>query len=136
VRNPIDPNVPIEEQVGFPPLEPTLVPEGYRLDRMDFVTVPLEDGSGERNWLRFVYEDGVEQLYFLHSPEPEPAGDATTPRSAPGAPEFHADFVKVAEIGPWRVVDGIVRGQGVVAMGKVPEPQLLQMVQSALAQRR
>ena len=135
-RRPIDPDVPTVEQVGFPPLEPTLVPEGYRLARVDFVPVPLEDGSGERNWLRFVYEDGVEQLFFLHSPEPEPAQGPTTPQAASGAPEFTDDHVKVAEIGPWRVVDGVVRGEGVVALGKVPEPQLLQMVQSALARRR
>jgi hypothetical protein len=44
-RRPIDPDVPTVEQVGFPPLQPTLVPEGYRLVKVDFVPVLFRSGN-------------------------------------------------------------------------------------------
>lgn len=135
-RRVIDDGASTSEQIGFPPLQPTLIPEGYRLAETDFLPVTYEDGS-VRNWLRFVYEDGVERLYFLHSPEPDALphdlGLAMGPQVVTIAPAFRDDHVKVAEIGPWKVVDGAVRGQGVVALGKVSEQELLQLVQSALA---
>ena len=45
------------------------------------------------------------------------------------------DRMLVANVGPWAVVEGNVRGQSIVALGKVVEDELLQMVQSALESR-
>lgn len=129
-------------QVGFRILSPTLLPEDYRFERAD--SLLDEDG---RTWVRLVYGDGVENVFFLHSPlsAPRRAPDdqretVILPTAVGGADETTpaptgSDRVTVAEVGPWTVVEGTVRGQSIVAMGKVGEDELLQMVQSALETR-
>jgi hypothetical protein len=130
-RSGVDPSRPGRPQVGFPILRPTLVPEGYRLETAD----SLEDRG--RTWVRLVYGDGVEQVFFLHSPEPRPSRPSEVERDplATVSAERRADRVTVAHVGPWTVLDGSVNGQGIVAMGKVSEEELLQMVQSAVETR-
>jgi hypothetical protein len=128
--SPFDAQRPGRPQVGFEILRPSLLPDGYRVETID----KLEDQG--RTWVRWIYGDGVEQVFFLHSPEPA----AEAAEGSPGALEARADplgdRVTVAAVGPWTVVDGAVRGQAVVAMGKVSEASLLQLVQSALESPR
>jgi len=148
-RDPVDLGLDNRPQVGFRILRPTLLPDGYRLQTADSML-----GDGDRTWVRLVYGDGVEQVFFLHSPVlpaeqssgvPIPISAATTGSASDNGMtsgtdlrdprDPHDDRVTVASVGPWTVIDGVVRGQSVVAMGKVDEPELLQMVQSALESR-
>lgn len=134
-REELDLSISVRPQVGFDVLRPTLVPDGYRLESAD--TMRGEDG---RKWVRLVYGDGVEQVFFLHSPVPVrhmlDSGDATPAAHEPtpqgSAPADGDDRVTVAAVGPWSVIEGSVRGQSIIALGKVVEAELLQMVQSAL----
>lgn len=128
--SPLDAEQPGRPQVGFEILRPTLIPDGYRVETID----GLEDQG--RLWVRWVYGDGVEQVFFLHSPEPAAGASDGSPGALGARSDPVGDRVTIAAVGPWTVVDGVVRGQGVVALGKVSEESLLQLVQSALESPR
>lgn len=152
-RDRVDLTIDTVDQVGFQVLRPTLLPEGYRFEGAD----SMQDPDG-RTWVRQVFADGVEHLFFLQSPvvdgfRPLERGAAlegfgtsaapgrTTGQTGPNgelgtAEDLKDDRVTVAAVGPWTVVEGTVRGRSVVAIGKVVESELLQLVQSALETRR
>jgi len=113
---PFDPDSPLAPRPPFEMLRPTAVPDGFQLDH-----AALRDDPFGGTWVQLVYADGVEQVFLLHS----------APGSASGS-LGQSDSVVVYPLGAWTVVAGNLRGQPVIAMGKVHERELLLMLQSAL----
>ncbi len=63
---PFDPTSDTTQSLGFRVLVPTILPEGYRLERSESLSV---GGSGAElsTWARLAFGDGVEQLFFLQT---------------------------------------------------------------------
>jgi hypothetical protein len=116
-------------KLAFLPSEPKTLPKGYRLNKAVKV---VESVTGE-TWVRFNYDDGLEELFFMHSGSSlSVAPGANSAGNVPaGSPE---DVAKYLSIGPWTVLFGEVRGHKFIAMGKVPRHELVDMVDSALVQ--
>jgi hypothetical protein len=111
----LDPQGDLYAELGFEPLIPTDVPEGYRLSRLSRVLDPTG-----RRWAKLTFTDGVESLFFLN------AGGS----SMPDGPTD--DVVQVYEVGPISIAQGEVREQDLMGVGKVPTHALLSMLTSAL----
>ena len=118
VSRPLDPEAPLEPQLGFRPLEPTQIPVGYELVLADEFVGP----EGE-SWLRRIYDDGVDRLAFLQT---FPAGSSYGGASSIGP-------VDVVEASAWSIVTGknLLRSR-VILLARVPSAQLLGMLQSAM----
>lgn len=101
---------------GFPLHQPSFVPSGYAFERAS----TRDDGLG-RTWIQFVFGDGAEELFFLHSGPTSPHGDSSPVGGR----------VEVTRIGAWTVVEGEVAGTPIIAMGKIAAEDLLLFVQSA-----
>jgi hypothetical protein len=118
--------VPIAGQVAFPVLVPKLLPAGYK--PFEVATVVDTDG---RTWLKTTLTDGVESLFFVQA-EPEPAPPSSTDiDSIIGAP-IQDDHVYVWQAGSVTVMQGTVMGFDLIAVGKVGEDALLELLDSAL----
>lgn len=100
-------------------LRPRLAPRGYELHEASTVT----DTSGER-WLKLEYTDGVECAFFLCA---LPDADRAAVASRTGA-----DEAVVFRMGVATVVQANLRGRQLVAVGKVGERELLDLLESAL----
>jgi len=104
---------------------PRVLPEGYALRR----AVTLRDGTN-KHWLRLTYTDGVESLFFLTEiSNPFLQAGPVTPL-APGSVVVSA--VTVFEMGTAMAAQGTFGGRQFIAVGKVPEAELLDMIESAL----
>ena len=113
----------LASQVEVAALRPRLLPEGFELRGAS----TIEDGEGRR-WLKLTYLDGVEPLFFLQA---LPAGGEAVRTAAPaGAPE--PDTIAVYSLGRATVLQGSVRGQRLMVVGKVGEAELLDLIESAL----
>ena len=102
----------LSEQVGFPVLEPQLLPAGYRLVSATTFTDPQG-----RAWLKRMYGDGGDELALLQS-QPENSGPV----------QGKIDWL---EVGAWVVLDGEVERSRIVAMGRVTLDELRLLVQSS-----
>jgi hypothetical protein len=110
---------PTNDGVGGVPyqiLAPRFLPAGFR----PISSTRLDDPLGGQPWNRIMYTDGLEYLFFLHG------GDLIGSRLG------GQDVVSVFDFGPWLVADGELGGQRLIAVGKVSERDLLDMLQSAL----
>jgi hypothetical protein len=110
------------ELVGFRPRLPRVLPLGYELEESTLVHDALEGSK----WVRMVYGDGVEEVFFLHG------GEARPPQSP--LPSFHgvgADTVQVVDCKPWTAAQGAVNGERFIVLGKVDRHELLGMIESA-----
>lgn len=101
---------------------PRVLPEGYALRR----AVTLRDGTNQ-HWLRLTYTDGVESLFFLARIE-NPFRQANP--ITPGLVEVSA--VTVFRMGTAQAAQGTFNGREFIAVGKVAEVELLDMIESAL----
>ncbi|MEW6073432.1 MAG: hypothetical protein AB1726_12690 [Planctomycetota bacterium] len=126
-REQLDLQGDLAAQLGFVPLLPDLVPLGYALRQAQQVEV------GDERWLNLVYSDGVDTLFFVQSFPP------LAPRQGAGAGgpgDLHAagasDRVAILPIGSARAAQGRVSGRGIIAVGKVAEAELLDLIESAL----
>lgn len=128
-ERPLDLAGNIGEQVGSQALSPRLLPLGYEL--LEAATV--DDGEGRR-WLKLTYTDGVEPLFFFQAlAEPAPAGkSARMDGRAIGDPTASTSAVVVFQLGAATVVQGHVQGFDLIALGKVPQVELLDLIESAL----
>ncbi len=99
-------------QVGFPVLEPQLLPSGYLLVSATRFTDP--QGLA---WLKRMYGDGGDQLALLQS-GPQGSGPL-------------GGKIDWLEVGAWVVLDGEVERSRVVAMGRVTLDELRLLVQSS-----
>jgi len=104
---------------------PRVLPEGYALRR----AVTLKDGMGQ-HWLRLTYTDGVESLFFLTQIDnPSALAGPITPLT-PGS--VQVSTVSVFQMGSALATQGTFGGRQFIAVGKVPEAELLDMIESAL----
>lgn len=112
----------VTAQLGFEPLSPRFLPSGYQLIERARIQHPMD----QTPWAKLTYSDGVDSLFFLHG-GPLLAGNGVSS----GTPAIQADLVVVAEAEPWTVAQGNLHGQRVIAMGKVGESSLLDLLRSA-----
>lgn len=118
-----------QEIVG-PVLQPRLLPRGYG---------PLESatvggGAGVR-WLKRTYTDGVEPLFLfqaLAGPAEGGAPGAAAPLEAGLEPSVTPSSVIVFEIGAARAIQGKVDGFELMVIGKAPQAELLDLIESSL----
>lgn len=104
---------------GFVPARPQILPEGYREVSSD--VLELEG----QTYVRRVYGDGFENLFFLERREPAPVATLVT-----GNPPTVT--VRIAEVGSFRVAEAL-RGRGsFFVVGKVSEADVLAILRSAL----
>jgi hypothetical protein len=113
----------IAEFAGFPTRAPRVLPLGYQLLERSSILHP----QGKGTWVKSTYSDGVDTAFFLHG---GPIQDGNGIQS--GAPVIQADLVEVALAAPWTVTTGNLRGERVMALGKLPEHDLLRMLSSAV----
>jgi hypothetical protein len=120
-----------ETKLGFVPFQPKQIPPGFQFSR----ALALNE-SAEKKWACLEYVDGVECLFFLHGgavkpiPGPSPAGTGTG--TGQWATLVDSDSMLVYHLGPWTVAQGLWQGQRVIALGRLPQEPLLQMIESAL----
>ena len=112
-------------QIHQPVQTPRVLPEGFALRR----AVTLKDGA-DRDWLRLTYTDGVESLFFLtRIDNPFALANPITP-IAPDSVQVSA--VAVFQMGSATAAQGTFDGREFIAVGKLPEAELLDMIESAL----
>lgn len=113
-----DPDQRLAPQLGFKPRRPRTLPLGYEL--LEVATV-AEPDSG-RGWLKLTFGDGVRPLFFL---QPTPPGP-TIVRGEEG------DKVVVMRWGAVLMAQAWIRGHEFIAVGRVSEEELLDLIESAL----
>jgi hypothetical protein len=119
-----------QERLSFIPIQPKLLPQGYHLAQSSAVLDPTTDDS----WARFIYSDGVEELFFLHGGNEEEVsygGGLGTTGGATSTGGKTKDVVKYIEMGSWTVIFGEVKGERFISMGKLPRGKLFDLVESA-----
>lgn len=82
-----------------------------------------------RTWARLVYDDGIEPLFYLHSGRSTASG---VPTPVLDTSVEGAAIVRVFRAGPWTVAQCHRQGAVYVVVGKLDEPRMLQMLQSAV----
>jgi len=117
----------IPQQLGLRTLEPRLLPEGFVLYEAATVS-----SDGQQRWLKLTYTDGLEPLFFFQKLE----DPAVTVRAAqvgdgPGEPR-EVSRVTLYTIQNVTVAQGRCNGFELIAMGPVPEVELLDLLESAL----
>lgn len=124
----LDPHRDLAAQVDTRLLEPRLLPAGYGL--LEAATVRE---SPEARWLKLVYSDGVEPLFFLQRVGASSSGKtarATHPDLG-GAPASTSAVV-VYRVGAALAIQGQVSGQDLMVIGKAVQAELLDLIESAL----
>jgi len=101
---------------------PGFIPDGY----LPVETATLQDVTG-RAWLRQLYTDGVSEFFFLHA-----LSNSTGPIVSARAKTTTRDVLNSLSLGGMRVLDGEVSGVRVIAVGMLPEFQILQAIDSAI----
>jgi hypothetical protein len=116
-----------EDELPVAPLEPHLLPDGHA--EIELATVA--EGSGRR-WVKRTYSDGVECAFFFQGlPErvlEKPTRAQVLDSAAPRAPSALVVF----QLGPVTVVQGELDGYDLLVLGKQPEAELLDLLESAL----
>ncbi|HEX6884618.1 MAG TPA: hypothetical protein VF530_14685 [Planctomycetota bacterium] len=125
LERPVD--VPaLATELGVRCLEPRLLPAGYG----PFEVATVQDDEGT-TWLKRTYSDGIETLFFLQALERASRSTGAASAGA-GVQDVEAGKVMVFELGSARAVQGRVEGFRILAVGKVGETELLDLVESAL----
>lgn len=123
----LDPAGDLALQAGFEVMEPLVLPDGYQL----WKAATLVDPNG-RTWIKLTYTNGIEPLFLLHGAEPAMTAIVAPGASAAVAGVPSSDVVWKYPIGPVHVAEGRLRSYDVVALGKVDEESLLDMLESAI----
>lgn len=110
-EQPFDPRNPPQAILGYEPREPRLLPDGFQLHE----AVLVHEASSSVPWAKYVYTDGLDEVFYLYVEDDE-AGE---------------DRLQVLTSGPWDIVQGRIRGDRVILMGKVGQSRLFDMVESA-----
>jgi hypothetical protein len=122
---PFDPNSDTTQTLGFHVLVPTILPEGYRLERSESLSVG-GPGAESSTWARLAFGDGVEQLFFLQTE----AGSSAL--AASSEVDVGPKSVRIYQVGPWTVVQGQFHGVRAIVVGKAGLASLLRMLKSAV----
>jgi hypothetical protein len=118
------------EEVGMRPRRPRLLPPGY--GPLEEATVG--DGRGQR-WLKLTYSDGVQPLFYFQEIEEDLSRNArgVTPHSGArlGQPSSPSSVI-VFEVGAATAIQGKVDGVDVMVIGRAPQAELLDLIESSL----
>ena len=106
--------------LGFQPHPPKQVPQGWRLHEVATLTDPTTD----RPWVKLVYTDGLEVLFFAEAGPGQP----TFQQHGGGAAQ--PARVRSLSIGSWTVLQGQLDGRELVVMGRSGEDVLADLVRS------
>lgn len=115
------PGTPIEHAslpTGFTPARPQILPDGYR--EMSSEVLELAGDT----YVRRVYGDGLENVFFLQREEPNPT-----------VAQIHAGStvkVRMAQVGAFRVAEAELPRGNFFVVGKVSEADVLGILRSAL----
>jgi hypothetical protein len=107
--------------LGFQPHPPKAVPHGWRLHEVATLTDPTTDLP----WVKLVYTDGLEVLFFAE------AGPGQPTFQSPGAAAPQPPRLRSLSIGSWTVLQGQIDGRELVVMGRSGEDVLADLVRSA-----
>lgn len=124
----LDARIDVQAQLGVRVLQPHLLPAGQGL--LEIATVG--DDPAER-WLKLTYSDGIEPLFFLQRLQESTRGRAA--RVDPGRMDRVPDStsgVAVFQLGAATAIQGQVDGFELIVVGKAPQAELLDMIESAL----
>lgn len=108
-------------QLGYPPVVPKLVPDPWRPIAAAWVEDPTDP---QRPWAKYTYSDGLEAIVYLHGGPVDPQTQLL--QAGPGG-----DLVQHVSLAAWTALQGRVREQRVLAVGKAPRDLLLSLIQSA-----
>lgn len=128
----IDPLHEADANLGFAASKPRFLPSGYQHQRSELVH------AGGRAWVRRVYGDGVESLFFVHGgPKPATATGAVgtprigaTPISAEGVPDVIT--IRVCQVGPWTLAEAERGDENLFVIGKLSEADVIRVLRSGL----
>ncbi|MFT7676539.1 MAG: hypothetical protein ACI8QC_000510 [Planctomycetota bacterium] len=101
---------------GFAVLTPSLPPTGFELYGASLLESTSTPGDP---WVRLLYTDGLERVWILHRAPAMSSGGT-----------FAAPVVHVYPTEAWTVAVGKIGGYEVMAAGRVPKKQILQMLES------
>ncbi|MFT7668544.1 MAG: hypothetical protein ACI8X5_001237 [Planctomycetota bacterium] len=107
---------------------PSAPPSGYELRSSGYFASAGPSGLA---WAQFIYGDGNEEVFFLCEDGSHPGGSSNGQTSAGGASGQNSNLVRLYELGQLTLIEGLVNGRFVVAIGRVHEQELLLMLQSA-----
>jgi hypothetical protein len=129
---PFDPASDTTGSLGFRVLVPTLLPDGYRLERAESLNVE-NAGSESGTWARLGFGDGVDELFFLQTAAAgHPSQAAGLPGSGSPGVDVGPRTVRVFQVGLWTVVQGQFLDVRAVVIGKTDLQSLLRMLKSAV----
>ncbi|MEM6569866.1 MAG: hypothetical protein AAF957_15760 [Planctomycetota bacterium] len=120
----LDPAGNLGVQAGMNVLYPDVAPLGFEIVDVELMDVPNSIGvSGHEilepgNWVRFLMTDGIETITFVHDDD------------------FQPNVVTVVELkalrqGAWEILFGDIQGASIVVAGRVSEPMIRRIIQSA-----
>ena len=115
---------PLAPQLGVNVPMPRLLPAGYKLRAASTVSDSVD------RWLKLTYLDGVEPLFFMVALPPSSSGSFATQVDPMEA--VSGDEVFSFRMGAAGAVQGTVGGERYMAVGKVTEDELLDLIESAL----
>jgi len=115
----------VETTLGYAPLLPDAVPEGYALHEASTVV----DGGG-RGWLKLTFLDGIRPLFFLQARADPRASVA--PGARPGAGAGVPGRVVSYDLGSMHALQGRWADVEFIAVGKTAVEELHALVESAL----
>ena len=95
---------------------PTFPPAGFQLLDQRIITDPLGD-----EWYELIYGDGVEQIFVLFALSPPPSTMVLA-----------KEEVLLYRHGRWTVVEGHVRSERIIVLGKASSDDLILMLESCL----
>ena len=122
VRTPFDPASDTTASLGFQVRPPTLLPEGYRLERAESTT------DGTNTWAILTYTDGVDSMFFLQSFDPQLAAG----QSPPGEYNVGPKVARGYRFGPWTVLQLRSNGDRVSVIGKADSLAIERMLKSSM----
>jgi len=115
------------EAIGAQALQPRLLPGGYG----PLSAATVGDGRGAR-WLMLTYSDGIEPLFFFQALAEGSQGVAPHSEARLGRVPAAASSVVVFEIGAATAIQGKVDGFDLMVIGKAPQAELLDLIESSL----
>jgi len=119
---PFDPSVDTMTQLGFQARPARSLPAGYRFVKADSVS---ENGQ---TWARLFYGDGVDQAFLLETQLTPAQVQSDTARAS----KLGTRVLRVFHMGPWTMVECRIGARLFVAVAKVEESALQDMLKSAL----
>ena len=105
--------------VGFPPRQPESDGGRFHLVDSTIVRSPEPDGTGEITWVKSTLTDGIEVVFVLHGGNDPSLVSEDVMRVAPS-------------VGPWNHVEGTLRGERFMALGRASADELLDLIASTL----